>query len=104
MAKRMSITLEREDEAAVDAFAAPGTAENAAMLEWLQEHGDDSGLIGSEAALLRTLMRAGAEALRDRVLDLAYPELAVVLGGEVRSESRGARQRYADRTDAIVDA
>ncbi|MCW2526437.1 MAG: hypothetical protein JWM76_1297 [Pseudonocardiales bacterium] len=99
MSKRLSVSLTREDEAIVEVFASPDSIEHDALTGWLRERGEDPGSAETEAGLLRLLVRAGAEALRARVLDASYPQLAVVLGSGDAGEGRAARDRYVDRTE-----
>ena len=71
------------------------------LRDWASEHNaaDD---IKSEAAALRALLRAGAEALKDRVLDVGYAQLATQLNTEPSTVERlAARDRYARRTESL---
>jgi hypothetical protein len=96
MARRLSVTLEHEEERVVETFGSPSTPEHAALLEWAAKSGIDR--IGSDASLVRALIRAGAEALRKRVLDIGYAALAIELGEVQHDEVREARRRYIDRS------
>ena len=102
MTKRMSLTLELADEAAVAAFSEKGTPEHQALLEWATEHGLNPAVVRSDAALMRVLLRAGAETLRERALDEGYAELAAVRSRDAAAatENRQLRGRYARRTDS----
>jgi hypothetical protein len=102
MAKRLSISLEPDDERVLRAFAAPGTPERAALLEWVDRHDLDTPRAGSEAALVRVLLKAGAEAVQHHLLDIGYTSLAVELADVDHAEVLEARRRYADRTDRVA--
>jgi hypothetical protein len=102
MTTRLSVTLEDQDETIVREFTDQGSPARAALLEWVEDHGMASTDVKSDAALLRILLRVGAEALRSRVLDVGYSALAVSYTAEDHDESRRARARYADRTDTIT--
>lgn len=104
MAKRLSITLEREEERVVQIFASPSTLEHAALLEWAGRRGIDTDRIGSDASLVRALIRAGAEALQERVLDVGYAALAIELTEHQHDEVREARRRYVDRSERSAPA
>jgi hypothetical protein len=93
--------LEDEEEAAVASFAAEGTPENDALVAWAAARGIRVSS-RSEAALLRLLVRAGAESLQERILDLGYSELAVTLQGEEHADSHEARRRYVSRREAAA--
>jgi hypothetical protein len=99
MTKRMSVSLDVEDEQIVRAFAAPGTAESAALADWASMHGLDPARLGSEASVLRALVRAGADRLREQVLDTGYAALAIETTGDEHADTRAARDRYVARTE-----
>ena len=100
MAKRLSVTLETEDERLISAFATAGSAESAALCAWAEHRGLAAGASRSEAALLRMLLRAGAESLREQVLDSAYAQLAVEVDLVDSNDSRAAREGYIRRTES----
>ena len=99
MSKRLSVTLDADDVRTVEAFADSSTKEHEALLAWAQARGLDAAGTSSEAALLRLLLRAGAESLRTNALDVAYAGLAVTLDEEGSADSRAARDRYVRRTE-----
>jgi len=99
MTKRLSVTLETEDERLISAFASAGSHESVAQRAWAEHRGIDARAATSEAALLRLLLRAGAEALREQVLDSAYAQLAVEVDLNDSNDSRVARDRYVKRTE-----
>lgn len=74
-ARRVSVSLDGPDQRAIEPFVDPARAEHAALQAWASRHGlslrDDS-----DAAILRTLVRAGAEALRMQALEDGYDRLA----------------------------
>jgi hypothetical protein len=99
MSKRLSLTLDADDVRTVEAFADASTNEHEALLAWAEARGLDPAGATSEAALLRLLLRAGAESLRSAALDVAYANLAVALDDEGSADSRAAR-RYVRRTES----
>lgn len=101
MSKRLSLILGEGDQATIEPFIRVGTEHHNALRRWAEAHG--AGGVNSEAATLRVLLRAGAIALQDDVLDAGYAELAQVFSGEEeRAERRTARDRYTARTDAAL--
>ena len=102
MTKRLSLSLEPADEAAVAAFSDEGTLEHRALLEWAKAHGLEPSLVRSDASLMRVLLRAGAETLRERALEMGYAQMARDQASDFTevSEGRRLRQRYALRTDS----
>lgn len=80
-------------------FTDPERAEHGTLTAWAAEHNlavRDS----SEAAVLRVLVRAGAEALLERALDEGYAKLAAELTDENRAERRARRARYVKHVDS----
>lgn len=101
VSKRLSLIIGDSEQSTIEPFIQAGTEHHDALLRWAEAHG--SGGVNSEAAALRVLLRVGAIALQDEVLDAGYAELAQVLSGaEDRAERRIARDRYAARTDAAL--
>jgi hypothetical protein len=100
MTKRLSVTLEAEDVRTVEAFADSSSREHESLLAWAASRGIDPDGLTSEAALLRLLIRAGAESLRGGALDVAYASLAVTLADDASADSRAARARYVERAEA----
>ncbi len=101
MTKRLSLILGETDESVLEPFIRSGTGQHRVLQRWAAEHG--VGTVHSEAAAIRALLRAGADALRDEVLDDGYAELAQVYDGtEERDERRAARTRYVARTEATA--
>lgn len=100
MTKRMSVTLNDEDELLIRTFAAVGTNENRSLRAWAERRGITAGESTSEAALLRLLLRAGAESLSEQVLDIAYAQLAVEIETAADTvDSRAARARHLKRSE-----
>ena len=94
MSKRVSLILKESDEAAIGPYLDEGSASFEALREWARRRG--AGEITSEAAALRALLTAGAEALREAVLDAGYRDLAAEFHSPAASaERRRARGRYA---------
>lgn len=69
------------------------------LRQWASQRGETD--IKSEAGALRALLQAGAEALREHVLDTGYAQLAAEFNTEpAHAERKAARARYARRTEA----
>jgi len=103
MPKRLSVTLDADDVRTVETFADSSTREHAALVDWARARGVDAADATSEAAMLRLLLRAGAESLRGNALDVAYANLAVILDDDAdkgAGDSRAARDRYVQRTES----
>jgi hypothetical protein len=99
MAKRLSVTLEPPDVRALDSLSDPASPERRALADWARGRGMELPESAAEAALLRMLVRVGADHLRTSVLDLGYARLAVELVAGTADDSRRARDRYVDRTE-----
>lgn len=99
MTRRLSVTLEPEDQRLVTAFEDPATAEHAALAAWATDRGLDPERFATEASIIRALLRAGAESLREQALGEGYAALAAELTAEEREETRSARDRYVRRTE-----
>jgi hypothetical protein len=105
MSKRLSLSLEWDDETSVAPFIEEGTPERNALVHWAMENGIGPGRLRSEAALYRVLLRAGAESLREQALAEGYAELAAsYTSDEDQAEVRAQRQRYAKRVDRVSPA
>jgi len=101
MAKRLSLILGESDQLTLEPFIRPGTGQHQVLQHWAAEHG--VGAVNSEAAAIRALLAAGAEALADEVLDAGYAALAQVYGAaEEREERCTARDRYVARTEVTA--
>lgn len=97
----MSVTLDRDDETVMERFAQAGTDERTALLAWAGEHGVPVSAVSSDAALIRALLRVGAESLREQALDAGYAELAAAAEtSEEHAEVRRARQRHIDHVES----
>ncbi len=85
------MTLDAPDQQAIEPFADHTRPEHATLEAWASQHGlnlrDDS-----DAAILRTLIRAGAEALREKALEDGYTRLAAF-----RTEDEAQRRSIRDR-------
>jgi hypothetical protein len=95
--KRITVTLEGAEQAALSVFADPERAEHAALVAWADERG--LPVRQSEAGMVRVLLRAGAEALRERALEQGYAQLAETQrADEARKAERETRRaRRAER-------
>ncbi len=101
MTKRLSLILGDGDQQLLEPFTHAGSAQHQALLRWAEAHG--TGPVNSEAAAIRALLQAGAEALRDDALDEGYIELAQVYNGaEERDDRRSARALYVARTETAL--
>ncbi|MGB9225062.1 hypothetical protein [Mycobacterium sp.] len=99
MSKRVSLILKDADEAVIAPYLSEGSPAFEVLRQWAGQRGESD--IKSEAGALRILLQAGAEALRELVLDDAYAQLAVEFNSEpARAERQAARNRYARRTEA----
>jgi hypothetical protein len=96
--RRISVTLDAPDQQAIDAFGDPSRPEHATLEAWARQHGlnvrDDS-----DAAIVRALVRAGAEALREKALEAGYAKLAATRD-EDQHERRDLRDRAIRRARA----
>ena len=99
MVKRLSVTLEPVDIRALESVSQPASPERRALADWARGRGMELSESAAEAALLRMLVRVGADHLRTAALDLGYARLAVELGADTSDDSRRARDRYVDRTE-----
>ena len=99
MAKRLSVTLEPLDVRALDSVSDPASPERRALVAWARSRGMELSESAADAALLRMLVRVGADHLQTSALDLGYARLAVELVAGTADDSRRARDRYVDRTE-----
>ena len=99
--RRVSVTLDTPDQQAIEPFADASSPEHSALESWAQAHGI-SVRDASDAAILRTLIRAGAETLRERALEEGYTRLAMSRR-EDRAERRAIRDRGLERTDSRLE-
>lgn len=100
MSRRVTVTLAEAEESSVSIFSNPRRSEHAALTSWAAQHGF-AGL-GSEASVIRALVQAGAEALREDALDRAYAEVAASASQAERDENRAIRSRYVERTERFA--
>jgi hypothetical protein len=93
--RRISLTLDVLDQQAIEPFVDPSRPEHAALEGWATEHGitlrDES-----DAAVIRTLVRAGAEALLEKALEDGYARLAASRHQD-QTERRAIRDRALNR-------
>lgn len=96
MSKRVSLILQDADEEVLAPYLSQGSASFEALRQWARQRGERD--IKSEAGALRALLQAGAEALRERLLDNGYAQLAEEFNSEqAHGERRAARERYVRR-------
>lgn len=99
MSKRVSLILGDSDEAVIAPYLSQGSPAFEVLRHWATQH-DVADDIKSEAAALRALLQAGAEALQEHVLDVGYAQLASEFNSESANvERRTARDRYTRRTE-----
>ncbi|MDO3014607.1 hypothetical protein P5V34_11475 [Mycobacteroides abscessus subsp. abscessus] len=99
MSKRVSLILKDADEAVIAPYLDETSLSFAVLRQWGSQHGETD--IKSEAGALRALLQAGAEALREHVLDAGYAGLAAEFNdGPANAERKAARDRYTRRTEA----
>jgi len=91
MGKRFSLTLRDVDEAVIAPYLTEGTPASDVLRRWASQHGQVAGDIKSEADALRALLRVGADALQELVLDAGYEQLA----SEFNQHSADAERRSA---------
>ena len=97
MSKRLSVILGDVDEELVEPFVATGTVQHAVLQRWAALQG--AGRVNSEAAAIRALMRAGAAALQDEVLEAGYADLVSLYNEKnAQADRRAARERYVNGT------
>lgn len=94
--------MEAEDEQAVSTFTEAQTREHAALVEWVTARETGRGRLTSEAAVVRALLRAGVEALRERALEAGYADLVASRTEDEAGQTRAARDRYVDRTERVA--
>ena len=99
MSLRLSLILSDRGSADVMPFVEQGNAAREALQRWAAEHGGED--VSSDASVWRTLLRAGAQAVREWSLDASYGRLAEELNeDDARGERRAARDRYVERTES----
>ncbi|OZF42063.1 hypothetical protein [Rhodococcus sp. 14-2470-1a] len=99
--KRLPISLDGDDLAAIAVFSDPDRVESRVLHEWTTQH-RITVRGNSEAGIVRALLRAGAESLREKALDAAYAELAKDQS-DGTDQQRARRKRYADTVDRIYE-
>ena len=100
MAKRLSLSLESEDQAVLARLAIEGSPERRVLLNWATLHGLHPDQIRTEASLLRVLLQMGAERVKEDALDDGYAQLAAEPDSIEQAERDEARRRYVRRTEA----
>lgn len=103
MAKRTTVTLSDQDVETVQTFADPDRPEGALLIEAARGLGIPLRPGASEATVIRTLIAAGATALREQALERGYEELAEIYDELHDAEEAAARRRrYAERVDRVM--
>jgi hypothetical protein len=105
MTKRTAVTFDDLDQGAIASVSNPDRAEWAVLVEAAAEKGITLKPGASEAAIIRALAHAGADALRERVRERGYAELAGLWPDvHAAAETRKRRRRYAHRVDRVAEA
>ncbi|MGH3889487.1 MAG: hypothetical protein ACRDSZ_23485 [Pseudonocardiaceae bacterium] len=104
MTKRTTVTFDDHDQGVIASASNPDRAEWAVLVEAAAAKGITLKPGASEAAIIRALVHAGADALRERALERGYAELAD-LWPDVHdaAETRERRRRYAHRVERVAD-
>ncbi len=95
--KRLPVTLDSDDQAEVAVFSDPNRLESVILREWAHQN----HIVvrdNSESGIVRALLRAGAESLREKALEAGYAELAKDQT-EGLGEQRARRNRYIEQVD-----
>jgi hypothetical protein len=96
MSKRTTVSLDDRDEELI------ATVSNPARIEWRSFHdlafevGVDIKPHSSEATAIRALVRIGAQAVREQMLDRGYAEAAEIWDEVFDPEESGANNRRND--------
>jgi hypothetical protein len=99
--RRVSVTLDGTDEQAIAPFVDPARPEHATLEAWAVRHGLNVR-DGSDAAVLRTLVLAGAEALREVALEEGYTRLAAERDAD-QAQRRAVRDRAVKRSARFAE-
>lgn len=100
MSRRVSLILRDTDEAMIAPFLDRGSPAFEILRQWAHDSDYVSGDISSDAAILRVLLRVGAEAFHEQMLDAGYAQLASEFNSDSTSVERlAARGRSASQTD-----
>ena len=105
MTKRTTVTLDDADQQVIERFADPDRAEWTELVGSATRHGLTVKPGASEGTVIRALLRAGADALREAALGRGYAQLAEHWD-EVHDADEAAerRRRYAQRVDRLTQA
>ncbi|MGB2719994.1 MAG: hypothetical protein WBG53_18850 [Rhodococcus sp. (in: high G+C Gram-positive bacteria)] len=95
--KRLPVTLDSDDQAEVAVFSDPNRAESVVLRAWAQQN-HIAVRDNSESGIVRALLRAGAESLREKALEAGYAELAKDQADGL-DEQRARRNRYVEQVD-----
>ncbi len=103
MSKRTTVTLTDRDEETVRQLGDPDRPEGAALIEAARALGISIGPDASEATVIRALIAAGAEAMREQALERGYQQVAEMYAEIHDAEEKAARRRrYAERVDRVM--
>jgi len=96
----VSLILRDADEAMIAPFLHRGSPAFEVLRQWADHSDYASGDTSSDAAVLRILLRVGAEAMDEQILGAGYAQLASEFNSAlVRIERLAARGRSAPQTD-----
>ncbi|SLD27535.1 Uncharacterised protein [Mycobacteroides abscessus subsp. massiliense] len=102
MSKRVSLILRDADEAMIAPFLHRGSPAFEVLRQWANHNDHVSGDISSDAAVLRILLRVGAEAMHEQILDAGYAQLASEFNSASRKFGRlAARRRSTSQSDEL---
>ena len=102
MSKRVSLILRDADEAMIAPFLHRGSPAFEVLRQWADHSDHASGDISSDAAILRILLRVGAEAMHEQILDAGYAQLASEFNSApTKFERLAARGRSASQSDEL---
>ena len=98
MSKRVSLTLRDADEAMLAPFLHRSSPAFEVLRQWAHHNHYSSGDISSDAAVMRILLRVGAEAMHEQILDAGYAQLASEFStASTKVERLALRNRSASR-------
>ena len=102
MSKRVSLILRDADEAMLAPFLNRGSPAFEVLRQWAYHNDYASGDINSDAAVLRILLRVGAVAMHEQILDAGYAQLASEFNSaSARFERLAGRVRSASQSDEL---
>ena len=102
MSKRVSLILRDADEAMLAPFLHRGSPAFEVLRQWAHHNHHSLGDISSDAAVMRILLRVGAEAMHEQILDAGFAQLASEFhSASTKVERLAARARSASQSDEL---